>query len=214
MSPTIWPSATSNETLSSATMPPKRTVRSRTDRMGWSDTDICSRLYGQRRALSTPGAAVGLPLMIRRRLVTLGRTRPEHYAEPGGATHEENADVSPTVRECGHAWMPTHGSASREGDGAAPAAGHRHDPSRVVCDRPLGRERSRTRADASRRARGVRPRRPTESASAVDPGDRRQLLRHHRERRDLQRRHGVSADARRHSYGPVCVYGRDGWRRA
>src|SRR5438309_1954250 len=54
MSPTIWPSATSNETLSSATMPPKRTVRSRTDRMGWSDTDICSRLYGERRALSTP----------------------------------------------------------------------------------------------------------------------------------------------------------------
>src|SRR3989440_3756617 len=53
MSPTIWPSATSNETLSSATMPPKRTVRSRTDRMGWSDTDICSRLYGQSRALST-----------------------------------------------------------------------------------------------------------------------------------------------------------------
>src|SRR6266404_3830563 len=85
MSPTIWPSATSNETLSSATMPPKRTVRSRTDRMGWSDTDICSRLYGERRALSTPGTpgtAVGLPLMIRRRLVTLGRARPEHYSEP------------------------------------------------------------------------------------------------------------------------------------
>src|SRR5436305_1846894 len=53
MSPTICPSATSNETLSSATMPPKRTVRSRTDRMGWSDADICSRLYGQSRALST-----------------------------------------------------------------------------------------------------------------------------------------------------------------
>src|SRR6266403_295355 len=85
MSPTIWPSATSNETRSSATMPPKRTVRSRTDRMGWSDTDICSRLYGERRALSTPGTpgtAVGLPLMIRRRLVTLGRARPEHYSEP------------------------------------------------------------------------------------------------------------------------------------
>src|SRR2546423_5807141 len=96
MSPTIWPPATSNETLSSATMPPKRTVRSRTDRMGCSNTDMCSRLYGQRRALSTPGAAVGLALLIRRRLVILGRTGPEHYAEPGGATHEEEADVSPT----------------------------------------------------------------------------------------------------------------------
>src|SRR5439155_27302612 len=58
MSRTSWPSATSNETPSSAKMPPKRTVRSRTDRMGWSDTDICSRLYGARRALSTGAATI------------------------------------------------------------------------------------------------------------------------------------------------------------
>src|SRR5882724_4529680 len=37
MSPTIWPSATSKETPSSATIPPKRTVRSRTARIGCRD---------------------------------------------------------------------------------------------------------------------------------------------------------------------------------